>query len=252
MIVADQKKIIYVHIYKTGGSTITSLLMPYITENFRNKHPKTSGSNWQSSWHFDKIQHSKFADALPILEKSNINLNEHFKFAFVRNPYSWILSIWNNFYQSPRRNLPNNLPNNLKFLLRVILNKKLDSQYFYEMYPDGSFKNFVLFIDEVVNNNPKLAEKVWGASDQYSFIENNQNVEFDFIGRFENLQEDMNKISKIVNAKQLAKMPNKVFSKNQQDRQNYLQFYDQKSIKIINKIFARDFQVFGYKPISIV
>ncbi|MEO1672544.1 MAG: sulfotransferase family 2 domain-containing protein, partial [Cyanobacteria bacterium J06631_2] len=105
MIIADSKKLLFVHIYKTGGSSITSLLAPYISGEFRCKTPQTSGDRWQRSWHFDRRQHSKFAEALTFLDKSNldVNLDEYIKFVFVRNPYSWILSIWNNFYSSSRR-----------------------------------------------------------------------------------------------------------------------------------------------------
>ncbi len=39
-------------------------------------------------------------------------------------------------------------------------------------------------------------------------------------------------------------------SHNQKERQNYLKYYDEESIKIINKVFARDFEAFDYKPIS--
>ena len=251
MIIADSKKLIFIHIYKTGGSSMTKLLAPYITQDFRSKQTKTTGDRWQSTWHFDQNQHSKFSDVLPRIEKLGINVDEYFKFVFVRNPYSWILSIWNNFYQSPKRNLPDNLQNSLKFMLRGVLNKKLDSQYFFEMYPDGSFKNFLLFIDETVTNNPQMIPKVWGASDQYSFIENDRMIDFDFIGRFENIQEDVIKLSKLTNAESLLEMPQKAASTGNRDRRDYLSYYDESSIEIVNKIFFRDFQKFSYPPINV-
>ena len=166
MIIADSKKLMFVHIYKTGGSSITSLLAPYITKQHRSENPITSGDRWQNSWHFDDDQHSKFAEALAVLHKSEvkIDLDDYFKFVFVRNPYSWILSVWNNFYSSPQGNIPNTWQNKLKFAFRGILNKKLNSQYFYEMYPGGEFKNFVLFIDEIVNHNFQLRQKNMGGS----------------------------------------------------------------------------------------
>jgi hypothetical protein len=250
MIIADSKKLMFVHIYKTGGSSITRLMMPHISEDFRSKYPRTTGAYWQNTWHFDAIQHSKLADALPLLEKSNLDLNEYTKFIFVRNPYSWILSIWNNFYQSPRGNLEDNLQNSVTFMLRGILNKKLKSQYFYEMYPDGSFKSFVLFIKAVVQKNPPIIKKIWGATDQYSFIENDRNISFDFIGRFENLQEDVNKIYKMANAEKTVEMPHEVMAENKEERQDYLKYYDEESIEIVNELFQRDFQAFGYQPID--
>lgn len=254
MIVSDSNKFIFIHIYKTGGSSMNTLLMPYISEKFRfkSKNPRTKGSLWQSDWHVEGLQHSKFAENLQFLDKSNLDLNEYFKFVFVRNPYTWILSIWNNFYQSPRRNLPDNLKNNLKFMVRGLFNKKMDSQHFFEMYPDGSFKNFVLFINEIVSNNPQLAQTAWGASDQYSFIENDRDIQFDFIGKLENFQEDINKITSLIKVEQPSEIPDKGrYAKNRLKKKNYLEYYDKQSIEIINKVFIRDFQAFGYQQIEI-
>lgn len=251
MIVADLKKLIYVHNRKTGGSSITSLLRPYISEKFRGKNTRTEGGGWQGTWHFDGIQHSKFSDALPILDNANIDLDEYFKFIFVRSPYTWILSIWNNFYQSPRCNYENDFKGNFWFYLRQIINKKLDSQYFFKLYPDGSFKNFILFINQAANNDIKLPRIPIGAFDQYSFIENDRNIEFDFIGKFENIQEDMNKIYDIVGVENKSKLPHINSSTNNLDRQNFLQYYDKESIKIINELFSRDFKNFNYQQIEL-
>ncbi|MCC0179216.1 sulfotransferase family 2 domain-containing protein [Waterburya agarophytonicola K14] len=253
MIVADRKKIAYIHIYKTGGSSITKLLMPHISENCRSKNARSHGPHWRRTWHIDTRMHSKFADALSSVDRCNIDLDEYFKFTIVRNPYSWILSVWNNFYQSPTGNSPNTLVNNLKFQFGKLTSKKLfTAQYFYEMYPDGSFENFVLFIDRMVSENPKLARTIWGCSDQYSFIDNDRNIEFDFIGKFENLEEDLKTIFKRVEGKDLESVPRETHGsdRNKQKRKNYLTYYNDKSIEIVNRIFARDFKAFDYQPIS--
>jgi len=252
MIVADRKKIAYVHIYKTGGSSITKLLMPHISENCRSKNAKSQGPHWRRTWHIDTRMHSKFSDALPIIERSHIDLSEYFKFTIVRNPYSWILSVWNNFYQSPTGNSKENLVNNLKFQLGRITTKKLFSaQYFYEMYPDGSFNNFVLFIETMLRERPRAAETIWGCSDQYSFIENDRNLEFDFIGKFESLEEDLKTIFKKVEGKEIETVPRETHGsdRNKQERKKYLAYYNEKSIAIINQVFARDFETFGYQPV---
>ena len=88
MIVADAKHLIFIHIYKTGGTSITNLLMPFITEDFKSKNPRIDGASWQSTWHFDRNQHSKSAHTILMLQKTKLNLNEYIKFVFVRNPYS--------------------------------------------------------------------------------------------------------------------------------------------------------------------
>lgn len=252
MIIADRKKIAYIHIYKTGGSSITKLLMPHISENCQNTRTRTSGSHWRRTWHIDNQMHSKFRDALSKIDASNINLEEYFKFTIVRNPYSWILSVWNNFYQSPMGNGKKTLVNNLKFGLGKITKKKLfTAQYFYEMYPDGSFNNFILFIDRTVRENPQLAQKIWGCSDQYSFIENDRDIKFDFIGKFETLEDDLKTIFDIVEGEDIATVPRETHGsdRNKEDRENYLKYYNDKSLEIVNRVFARDFEFFDYQPI---
>ncbi|WP_019503959.1 sulfotransferase family protein [Pleurocapsa sp. PCC 7319] len=254
MIVADQKKIIYVHIYKTGGSSITKLLLPHITEKYRSKNPKTAGINWQKTWHIDNRMHSKFSDALPFVDELNIDLEEYFKFTFVRNPYSWVLSVWNSFFCSPMGNGSMTFKKYLITQFAKITNSTKygpPARYFYKMYPDGGFKNFVIFIEHMASSNPQLARNFWGCNDQYSFIENNRNIQFDFIGKFENLEKDLNTIFKIVDGNNILDIPHVTHgsSHNQKDRQNYLKYYDEESIKIINKVFARDFEAFDYQPI---
>lgn len=259
MITADKKKVIYIHIYKTGGSSITNLLMPYISENYRSKNPKTEGACWQRTWHIDRRMHSKFCEAIPVADKLNVDLDEYFKFAFVRNPYSWILSVWNNFFQSPTGNLKMTWKNYLLNQIGKVISKKSGvigsyAQYFYRMYPDGSFKSFILFIDRMVTEKPELAENFWGCYDQYSFIENDRNIQFDFIGKFENLEEDLKTIFSRVegNATASISIPHVVHGsdRNKKERQNYLQYYDRESIEIVNKVFVRDFEIFGYQPVS--
>ena len=253
MIVADRKKIAYIHIYKTGGSSITKLLMPHISENCRQANVRTSGANWRKTWHIDNSMHSKFSSALASVDSRKIDLDEYFKFTIVRNPYSWILSVWNNFYQSPRGNSPKTLVNDFKFHLGRITNRKLfTAQYFYDMYPDGGFNNFILFLEYTIKSNPDLAKKIWGCSDQYSFIDNDRQIEFDFIGKFETLESDLKTIFNKVEGQELDVIPCETHGsdRNKQEREQYLKYYDETSIEIVNQIFARDFQYFGYETIE--
>ncbi|BAQ64658.1 hypothetical protein [Geminocystis sp. NIES-3709] len=63
MIVSESKKFIYIHIFKTGGSTITELISPYVEEKFRDKIPKKEGWRWQKTWHINE-QHEKLSTSL--------------------------------------------------------------------------------------------------------------------------------------------------------------------------------------------
>ena len=252
MIIADKIKIIYIHIEKTGGTSIAALLLPYISEKYRSKNARMpdSGRGWRKTWHINR-QHAKFSESLTIIDQLNIDPQEYFKFTVVRNPYSWLLSVWDNRYQA-KLNKKENWKIKLRFKLAELTGiNQLPSQHFHQMYPDGSFKSFVLFIDYLLSNYPpSFTKRYLGANEQYSYIENNRNIKFDFIAKLENLDRDLEKINQIVQLKDCLQTPHLNQKRKTASREKYLDYYDDESIKIVNRIFARDFEIFGYQPIS--
>lgn len=83
-------KFCYIHIPKTSGSSLTSILSPYIAKEHRKSKTRKEGMGWQDTWHIDH-QHS-------FLNKHNItNINGLDVITIIRNPYSRIISFFNNF-----------------------------------------------------------------------------------------------------------------------------------------------------------
>lgn len=83
MIVSNKHKFAYVHIQKTGGTSITLMLVPYL-----DKEPaRTQGRGWQALCHKTGL-HSGITPHL------NTRYKNHFKFTMVRNPYDRVLSMW--------------------------------------------------------------------------------------------------------------------------------------------------------------
>ena len=250
MIVADRRKAIYIHIEKTGGSSITALLAPYISEKYRDKNPRVPGSGfgWRQTWHIND-EHDKFAQSILVLDKFGIDPQKYFKFTIVRNPYSWILSIWRNRYKSPM-NVKNTLTNRLRFQISEFTGiRRMPSQHFHHMYPDGSFKSFILFIDYLTSNfPPSFTKRYLGANDQYSYIENDRNIKFDFIGKLENFEQDVKQIRRIIHLNYNSGIPH-VNKKRASNKHNYLKYYNNQSLEIVNRVFARDFDFFKYQTI---
>lgn len=77
MIISRKHKFVFVHIPKTGGTTVTLLLQPHLKPGPRN------GKAWQVHYHKHKM-HSSI--------KPFRGSEDYFKFAFVRNPWSWLVS----------------------------------------------------------------------------------------------------------------------------------------------------------------
>lgn len=254
MILSESKKFIYVHIYKTGGSTITDLLSPYVDNKLKGKDAKKEGFGWQSSWHIKGQQHAKIADALPILDSLGIDYSDYFVFTFVRNPYSWLLSVWNNFYRNPSANLPQgNIVQQLKNFYRKRFRASVaGAVHFHKLFPDGSFPSFILFLEQIAQEKEKRTRQYWGAYDQYSFIENNRNIQFDLIGKFENFEEDVRQLLQELNINYPDKLPHRTYKNSGTDKKNYLNYYDDRSLKIVNELFKRDFAAFDYSQLKTV
>ena len=59
MLISDHKHFIFVHIYKTGGSSITRLLGPHVDERYRAQVTRVEGDGWQGTWHYRGQQHAE-------------------------------------------------------------------------------------------------------------------------------------------------------------------------------------------------
>ena len=136
-------------------------------------------------------------------QNNHSEFNDYFKFAFVRNPWDRVVS-WYNFSMK-------------------IKNPDKDRNI--------TGKDFLSFILEFQN--------IWGneQQNQYNFTEC-----CDFIGRFENLQDDFNTICDKIGILQ-QKLPHK----NKTKHKCYTEYYDEETKQIIAEVFAKDIEYFNYE-----
>ena len=74
------------------------------------------------------------------------------------------------------------------------------------------------------------------------------NILADYIGRFENLEKDFKYIKEKLSLKGTLEHVNK----NPLERnKNYLDYYEQESIELVNYVYKDDFEIFGYEMIKI-
>lgn len=177
-----KNKFIFIHINKTGGSSITKLLVN--AENPPQKH------NW--AWWYKKYKPTEF--------------NTYFKFSIIRNPWDKLLS---------------------QYFFRV----KDNTQHGYiESAKDMSFLDFLL--------NPFPAKH----ASQHSKLFEGDVCLVDFIGRFENLQEDFNTICDKIGVPQ-QELPHV----NKTKHKHYAEYYDEETKQIVAEKYAKDIEYFGYK-----
>ena len=207
------KKAIYIHIPKTGGSFIRDSLKNYY--GFKTYYLKRPDHNQLCRIHdnsVDKHENKIFGTLLyyktsPYLNKimnmDHEKWNNYFIFTFVRNPYDRLISGYSycNKFNISFDNFMNNM---MRFNCWI---------YWHSFMPQ---------IRHITNEKG----------------ESNIN----FIGKYENLYEDFNNVLQILDFRIVHK--NEV--KNKSTHKHYSQYYNNQNIKKINSILEDDLKNLDY------
>jgi len=215
------KKFIFVHIYKTAGTSIREKLSiiegakePYVSKGIYNrlaykvsKKLRIYGFNFFSNSAADQVQLWKHAGALEYKSLLGDKYFEFFSFAFVRNPYDWQVSIYEYIRKSTSHSLH-------EFCNAVTFKDYLYSQVAESIRPQT---NFIFDIEK-------------------------KEIMVSFVGKFETLEKDWLIIAPKIGSESLS-----LGHLNSSNRNNTLStYYDKESIEIIKKRFFLDFKYFDY------
>ncbi len=154
------------------------------------------------------------------MRSSSTLFNAYYKFCFVRNPYDRMVSTYEYLKAGGDRD------GDLFF-----------EQLIEENYP--TFDSFVLnYMDHSMLHDHVLFKP------QYSFIcDKKLEIKVDIVGRFENLEEDCNKIFANIGIKR--NLPKLNTTKNRKDYNEYIRNSDVK--KKIYDLYKKDFEIFDYE-----
>ena len=141
---------------------------------------------------------------------SKKQFDEYFKFTFVRNPWDMRVSLYKYLAKGGHRSLT-------RYARRL------------------SFPNWIKRYSNRVNVNTTHTGRT-----QLSYIEPSENM--DFIGRFENLQEDFNVVCNKIGIPR-QELPHK----NKSKREHYTEYYDDETRQIVAEKYAKDIEYFGYE-----
>ncbi|MCC0175544.1 sulfotransferase family 2 domain-containing protein [Waterburya agarophytonicola K14] len=238
MIICKSPKVILVEIPGAKCEAIFNLFAPYVQKE------------WQGESVSTNQRYFRFSESL--LNRLEIDPKDYYKVVGVRNPYTRLIDIYQNYYKSPEAGVQKNFGNNLRFYLaRHTGLNPFPSQEFHHMFPEGDFKSFVEFMDYILTKfRLDISRKYIGAADQYSYIENDSWLKFEFIASFETLKLDVADLSQEFNL-EIVDTFSSIEEQNELEQGNLLEYYDEETLKVVNRLFVRDFVYFGYKQLSV-
>lgn len=177
--------------------------------------PKTGGSSFYESVFKTKRAH---LDLKYFQAHDPIRFQKYFKFAFVRDPYSRLVSSY--FYTTQ-------VQDHNRIWVKENLQGVTGFEHFVIRLTDRKFRNLVLS-----HHNFR-----W----QYLFIEDLKGkCALDFIGRFERLQEDYAFVA------QKLGVTNPLIHKNSSLHDDYKKYYNDQMLAVVNDIYKKDFEIFAY------
>ena len=210
MLLSLQHNFIFIHVYRTGGTSIRAALEPFShrpERSFLRKALKRIGIEpspqilpYRSRDFYKHIRAKELASELPpgVFDHS-------FKFAFVRNPWDFQVSMYHYILSNPRH-------------------------FFYRQV--RSLSGFEQYAEWVSKNYRKL---------QKDFVADEKgNLLVDFLGRFENLPHDFDAVCSTIGIS--AELP----AVNGTRHRDYRSYYTDHSRRLIEEHFREDVDFFGY------
>jgi hypothetical protein len=210
MIVSFDRLFLFVHVPKTGGTSIRLAISPYA------HHPETCGINRALSclgisvnrW-FGDYRHFRFRTHDPLCTALRLyprELRERmFKFSFVRNPWDLLASYRFFICATPRHKR-------------------------HRRIAHLSFSDYLEFA---------IAKQM---GRQLPFLVDEQGrIGVDFVGRFENLQCDFSHVA------QRLGIPGRLPHLNRGVGRDYREYYTRRTRDLVRDAYAEDIETFGYE-----
>jgi hypothetical protein len=212
---SPRHKILFVHIAKTGGTSIRAALNrlhwtdPYAW-GIRAANIVTRATGYKIGAKFPR--HARAVAAWENI--SEPFWSELFKFVFVRNPWDRQVSSWHHLQRMP------NAPTGQLADFEAFLRHRRD--------PDRSFV---------------WEFEIFSAPQSQYMLDMEGNLIVDFVGRFERLHEDFEEVCRRGGTSRIHLPHRRRSGKRQRD---YRTYYDDVTAELVADLYAEDIQRFGY------
>lgn len=220
-------KAVYFPIPKVANSSFLSLSADILDKHIPNQY---KNENWKPySFRNNEARIFLKENDIIINNKRFMNLKPStFSFSFVRNPLDRLSSCYNN-------KLAKEKINDKHFIDGVAI----PLARFKSFYAGMPFSEFVEVVNEISDEEADMHFK-----SQHKFLTNMQgDIVVDYIGKFENLEEEFKKIKSQLKLPNDINLPHLLKSSNN----NFMDYYDAKTKAIALKRYEKDIQMFDYK-----
>ncbi len=234
MLISHDYKFIFIHIGKTGGTSIERTLCEYLDVDFETTKKSPDGEWWKHIW--AKDMRKRVGEKL---------WDDYFTFAMIRNPFDMILSLYSMYTQYPE-----------------YTNPKLHPDLYHPWNQYSSFEDFIRCMGSQSHQPDKLWRhqlnklgvksqmNVWNSLEnlQTSYLTENWkgqdgrgSILVDYVGRFENIDEDFHYICDHLGLPQLD-----LTMTGETKHKSFYGIYEDDTEEIVRKHFKMDIERFGY------
>lgn len=217
MLVSHSRRLVFIHVQKTGGEAIWRLLADQVDD-------------------LERIgaKHATVRDVRGIIEP----WTSYYRFAFVRNPWDRLVSWWSMIEEASHLTRIDALRDGRRRRHRRQVTTNPVWQY--ALGSASSFDQFVRHCTAPVNAGPGCTTSF--ARNQVDYLRDEHGrVSVDFVGRFESFTSDLARVFDDVG---LQRPP--AHRENQSRHGHYSPYYNAETRELIAHRFADDVAAFGY------
>jgi hypothetical protein len=222
--ISDKFRCVFVHIPKTAGQSVEHFFVDLHGLSWEERSPLLLRFNSDPSLGPERLAHLTAEEYVQFGYLTNDLYASYFKFSFVRNPWSRLVSEY----------------------------------YFKNYYTRYTFKEFV---KSALPKQDSYSDSYRHILPQYKFIyDSHGELLVDFVGRFENLQSDFDKVCSILGiSKTILPHVNSskeriqidtdrnILAEKQSLHKGYTTYYDDELRDIVKEMYAMDISLFGYE-----
>lgn len=248
MLISHSEEFLFVHIYKTGGTSIREALRRYRPWELRGRRRRAFFSRLGRLTGYRRWlhvpRHPTAREIRSLLPGSTFD--DYFSFSFTRNPWNWNVSLY--FYQRTAETHRNhafvrNLSGFEEFIeLRTDARRDVVRRFYDYVIerPDhdrhefiASFQNFQAFWEHRRREGRQL---------QKDFVADEAGrVIVDFVGKMERFEKDFDEVCRRIQIP-TPELPRR----NVTDHRHYREYYSDRSRSLVADHFAEDVRTFDY------